>query len=82
MLNYMNQVWNQTKLFNMKQVLVNIYGEENVIDLPSRISVKKACVNVSNDDNKCFEYSVKCGWYDLHTETNPQRISYYKDDNF
>ena len=43
------------------------------IDLPSWNNVKKACVNTNNDDNKCFEYSVKCGWYDIHTKTNPHK---------
>ena len=59
-----------------------LFGEEEAIDLPSRVGVKKACVNMNNNDNKCFEYSVKCGWYDIHTKTNPQRLSYYKDENF
>ena len=45
------------------------YGEDEVyIDLPSWASVKKACVNSNNDDNKCFDYSVKRGWYDIHKE--------------
>ena len=52
------------------------------IDLPSWISVKKACLNLNNNVNKCFEYSAKCGWYGTHTKTDPQRISYYKDENF
>ena len=40
-------------------------------DLPQWIRIKKACVNISNDDNKCVEYSVKCGWYNIHAKTNP-----------
>ena len=59
-----------------------IWRGRNYVDLPSWISVKKACVNINNNGNKWFEYSVKCGWYDIHTKTNPQRISYYKDENF
>ena len=38
-------------------------------------------MNIYNDDNKSFEYSVKYGWYDIH-KTNPERISYYIDENF
>ena len=59
-----------------------IWRGRSYIELPSWISVKKACVNINNNDNKCFEYSVKCGWYDIHTKTNPQRMSHYKDENF
>ena len=59
-----------------------IWRGTSYIDLPLWISVKKACVNINNDDNKCFEYSVKYGWYDTHTKTNPQIINYYKDENF
>ena len=42
---------------------------------------KKACVNINNDENTCFEYSVKCGWYNIHAKTNPQRLGHYNDDN-
>ena len=54
---------------------------KSYIDLPQWISVNKACVNINNDDNKCFEYSVKCGWYNIHAKTNPQRLGHYNDDN-
>ena len=43
---------------------------------------KKACVNTNNDDNNCFEYSVKCGWYNTHAKTKPQRFGHYNDDIF
>ena len=39
-------------------------------------------MNISNEDEECFQYSVKRGWYDIHTNTNPQRISHYKDESF
>ena len=57
-----------------------IWRGRSYIDLPLWISVEKACVNINNDDNECFEYSVKRGWYDTHTKTNPQIISYYKEN--
>ena len=59
-----------------------IWRGKSYIDLLQWISVKKACVNINNDDNKCFEYSVKCGWYNTHAKTNPQRLGHYNDDNF
>ena len=60
-----------------------LYGEEEAILICLHgLALKIACVNINNNGNKWFEYSVKCGWYDIHTNTNPQRISYYKDENF
>ena len=56
-----------------------IWRGRSYIELPSWISVKKACVNINNNGNKCFEYSVKCGWYDIHTKTYPQSVNHYKD---
>jgi hypothetical protein len=35
-------------------------------DVPQWMSVKKACVNISSDDDKCVQYSVQCGWYNIH----------------
>ena len=58
-----------------------IWRGRSYIDLLVWISVKKAYVNINNDDKKCFNCSVKRGWYDICTKTNPQRISYYKDEN-
>ena len=39
-------------------------------------------VNIDNNDNTCFEYSVKCCWYNIHTKTNPQRLGHHNDENF
>lgn len=30
------------------------------IDLPKWIKSKKACINIQNNDDKCFKYSVQC----------------------
>ena len=35
------------------------------IDLPDWIKNKKGCVNIKNDDNKCFKYSIQCQIYDI-----------------
>ena len=47
-----------------------IWRGKSYIDLPQWISDKKACVNINSNGNTCFEYSVKCGWYNIYTKTN------------
>ena len=32
------------------------------IELPEWIKKKKACVNMKNQDDKCFQYSIECGY--------------------
>ena len=41
---------------------------KSYIDLQQWISVKKTCVTINNNDNKCVEHSVKCGWYSIYTK--------------
>ena len=31
------------------------------IELPKRIQDKKACINIQNEDNKCFKYCINAG---------------------
>jgi len=46
-------------------------------ELPDFIKNKKAIINIKNDDNLCFLYSVLCG---LKTPANhPERVSHYKN---
>ena len=51
------------------------------IPLPEWISNKKACINIQNDDSKCFQYAVQCGVYDIHKIAHPERMSHYKKLN-
>ena len=48
------------------------------IDLPERIKNKKCCINIQNDDDKCFEYSVLCGLYQDEIKRDFQRVTKYK----
>ena len=32
----------------------------NYIELPKWVSSNKACINIKNEDNKCFKYCVQC----------------------
>ena len=51
------------------------------IELPKYIADKKACINIKNDDNKCFKYSVQCGFYKTYEQKNPQEIRHYNKLN-
>lgn len=31
------------------------------MELPDWIKQQKTCINIQNEDNKCFKYSVQCG---------------------
>ena len=47
------------------------------IPLPEYIMNKKCCINIQNDDERCFEYSVLCGQY-IDEINKPQRVTVYK----
>ena len=38
------------------------------IPTPEWIANKKATINIQNNDNKCFKYSVQCGVHGIHKE--------------
>ena len=48
------------------------------IDLPKWVQSKKACINIQNEDDKCFKYSVQCGVYKVYEVKHPYRVSSYK----
>ena len=51
------------------------------LDLSDWIQRKKACINIKNDDDKCFKYSVQCGVHQVHAQKNPQEVRQYKKLN-
>ena len=48
------------------------------IELPEKIANKKCCINIQNEDERCFEYSVLCGLYHDEIKKDLQRVSKYK----
>ena len=40
--------------------------------------MKKACINIKNEDDNCFKYCIQCGFYNVYEKGNPERISHYK----
>ena len=51
------------------------------IPLPKWVSDKKACINIQNEDNKCFWYSIQCGVCKVYEKDHPNRLYRYKHLN-
>ena len=69
-----------TKLFALNRIhiaKVKALTAAACIELPDKIANKKAAIDIKNEDNLCFVYSVSCGL--KAPEKNPQRVSNYKD---
>lgn len=51
---------------------------KSYIPLPEWIFNKKAVINIKNEkDNKCFIYSVLCGFLEIYKKSNPERLYHY-----
>ena len=48
------------------------------IALPERISIKKACMNIQNEDELCFKYCVLCKLYEVFKRDHPQHMRHYR----
>ena len=42
------------------------------INLPKWISLKKACINIKNNDDKCFQYAIQCGYHKIYEKSHPE----------
>ena len=51
------------------------------IPLPKWVSSKKACINIKNQDELCFKYSVQCRICKVYEKDHPKRVSHYKSLN-
>jgi hypothetical protein len=47
------------------------------IDLPQWIKSKKACINIKNEDDKCFKYCMLYHKYQNEIKDNPQELYQY-----
>ena len=69
---------------NIKYMIININkydplnGAASYMELPKSISVKKACVNITNDDNFCFKWCLIAHFFKV--TNNPNRPSSYPVD--
>ena len=48
------------------------------IELPEWIKKKKACINIKNQDDKCFKYSIECGYCTICDKAHPEKMFHYK----
>ena len=66
----------------INNIYIDIYkvkplNGSSYIPLPAWVANKKAVINIKNDDNNCFIYSVLCGYLDIYDKSNPERVSQY-----
>ena len=48
------------------------------INLPKWISLKKACINIKNKDEKCFKYAIQCGYHKIFEKSHSENFYRYK----
>ena len=62
-------------------ILYNKYNPTRAgkyIELPEWIQKKKACININNQDDKCFKYSIECGYCNIYDKSHPEKMFHYK----
>ena len=47
------------------------------INLPKWISLKKACINIKNADDKFFD-AIQCGYHKIYEKSHPENFCHYK----
>ncbi|XP_043484408.1 uncharacterized protein LOC122512572 [Leptopilina heterotoma] len=71
--------WNIQSIIRL-EINVNKYNPmraSSYIDLPTKIKIKHACINVQNNDNECFKWAVLSA---LHPNiSDPKRVSNFKE---
>ena len=48
------------------------------INLPKWISLKNACINITNKDDKCFQFAIQCGYHKIYEKSHPENVYHYK----
>ncbi|XP_064645963.1 uncharacterized protein LOC135499232 [Lineus longissimus] len=74
--------WKFLEVIKMELHTINYtpLSGSSYIPLPSHIQKKRAVINVQNDDQKCFRYSVEAAL--LNLEKNTERVSNYNKPDF
>ena len=59
----------------------NPAGGGSFIELPEWLKRKRACINVQNEGEKRFQYSIRCGVCvcNVYEKNNPNRMYHYKN---
>ena len=71
--------FNAFKRFFIKAIRYQAFNGASYIELPEWVKNKKAVINIKNNDNKCFMYSVLCGLHLDDIKKDHQRVTKYKD---
>ncbi len=53
----------------------NVLRGTGYVDLPKKIKNKKCCINIKNNDNKCFQWSILSAMFPK--EHNSDRVNKY-----
>ena len=48
------------------------------MNLPKWISLKKACININNNDDICFKYATQCGFQKIYEKGQSENVYHYK----
>ena len=48
------------------------------IKLPLLISLKKACISIKDQEDKCFKYAVQHGFLKIDENSHPTNVCHYK----
>lgn len=48
------------------------------IELPKWVQNKKACINIQNEDNQCFKYSIQCRVHKIYEKDHACKMYHYK----
>ena len=78
---YLAEEYNKA-VVKINNIYIDIYkvkplNGKSYIALPENIANKKAVINIKNEDNNCFIYSVLCGYLDICDKPHPERVNHY-----
>ena len=68
----------KVKEFHMMYNKYNPTRAGKYINLPKWISLKKACINIKNKDEKCFKYAIQCGYHKIYEKSHSEIFYHYK----
>ena len=71
--------WKFMGIQNLEILITKVkhFGGSSYIELPLEIKNKKACVNVQNNNQECFKYSILAALHYDEIKFNPERPSKY-----
>lgn len=71
--------WTLNKILNL-ELRINRYVPlrgSSYIDLPTKLKTKTAIINVQNNDQKCFLWSILAAVHPVDSKNKPERVQHY-----